>query len=300
MKTLILTNETSAVRVVRALKSTTQIIVGVVAAKSGEDHPLESPLEKLNIDIWHITDIKDGSVATKMQEAQIDLLLTFRFPRIVPPPVIAAASLAAFNLHTGPLPAYAGLNVPSWAIFNGETAHGVTVHRLAEGIDTGEIITSESFPIAQSETGVSLTGKCVSAGSRLMAELTKALAAGNSITGTAQPLEGRQYYSKDIPGMGRIDWSWDAIKLDRLVRASNFYPFKSPWGTPIATLGEQAFGVLRTEVISELGGEPGSVLNATENMIDVATGEGTLRIVEVTDGHNVCSISDLVQSLNLA
>ena len=55
-------------------------------------------------------------------------------------PWSSAPTIGSFNLHPGPLPEYAGLNVPSWAIYEGEKrSHGVTVHWMDEGVDTGPI-----------------------------------------------------------------------------------------------------------------------------------------------------------------
>ena len=61
------------------------------------------------------------------------------------------------NLHPGPLPQYAGLNVPSWAIYNGEVTHGVSLHRMDSGIDTGPIAYQASVLIGPRDTGLSLS-----------------------------------------------------------------------------------------------------------------------------------------------
>lgn len=286
MKILLLTNELSVLRIIRALTNSAYIIVGLFPSKDNSFHAIREVLEKSQIEYWQIDNIKAGSLEAKMCSAQIDLLLTFRCPKIVPEAVISAARLGGFNLHTGLLPNYAGLNVPSWAIFNGEATHGVTLHRLAAGIDTGEIIMTESFSIGPRETGISLTGQCVRAGSRLMSLfVNKLLSEGKCPLGIPQELDRRHYYSKDIPGSGRIDWSWDAIRLDRLIRASNFYPFVSPWGIPLAQLNSVEIGILSAEPLeaSSHSTSVGTVIDVTENCIDVTTINGVLRIYEVTE-----------------
>ena len=71
---------------------------------------------------------------------------------------VAAPTIGSFNLHPGPLPEYAGLNVPSWAIYEGERSHGVTLHWMDEGIDTGPIVWQERFDDRLDDTGLALSG----------------------------------------------------------------------------------------------------------------------------------------------
>jgi hypothetical protein len=77
---------------------------------------------------------------------------------------VGGGASRSFDLHPGPLPRYAGLNSVSWAIYRGEKEHGVTLHKLAPEIDAGPIIFQESVSIGRKETGLSLTAKCVNAG----------------------------------------------------------------------------------------------------------------------------------------
>ncbi len=79
------------------------------------------------------------------EQAGVDLLLNVHSLHIVHPAVLAAPRLGAFNLHPGPLPEYAGLSVPSWAIYNGERSHGVTVHRMEADVDAGDVAFAERF-----------------------------------------------------------------------------------------------------------------------------------------------------------
>ena len=73
-----------------------------------------------------------------MREQGVDLLLNVHSLYLIARrTVVAAPRIGSFNLHPGPLPEYAGLNTPSWAIYNGEREHGVTVHWMEPGVDTG-------------------------------------------------------------------------------------------------------------------------------------------------------------------
>src|SRR5690606_12696997 len=75
---------------------------------------------------------------------------------ILPPEVIAAPSGGAVNFHDGPLPAYAGLNAPAWALINGETTYGISWHEITPGVDEGDVLVQRLFELAPQETSLSL------------------------------------------------------------------------------------------------------------------------------------------------
>ena len=96
-----------------------------------------------------------------MRSEEIDLLLNVHSLYVIHADLVAAPRTGSFNLHPGPLPEYAGLNAPSWAIYHGESRHTVTVHWMEPGIDTGAIAYETSFEIAEDDTGLSLSARCV-------------------------------------------------------------------------------------------------------------------------------------------
>lgn len=85
-----------------------------------------------------------------------DWLLSIANLHVIPDPVLALADKGAVNFHDGPLPRYAGLNTPNWALINGEARHGITWHMLEGGIDEGDIIAQRLFDISEDETALSL------------------------------------------------------------------------------------------------------------------------------------------------
>ena len=92
-----------------------------------------------------------------------DWLLSIANLRVIPDPVLALARKGAVNFHDGPLPRYAGLNTPNWAIMAGEAQHGITWHVMEGGIDEGDILAQRLFDIAEDETAFSLNSKCYAA-----------------------------------------------------------------------------------------------------------------------------------------
>ena len=85
----------------------------------------------LDLPLRPAKEVREPALAGSLRRKGVDVLLNVHSLHIVHPEVLRAPTLGAFNLHPGPLPRYAGLNVPCWALYNGEEAHGVTLHRMA-------------------------------------------------------------------------------------------------------------------------------------------------------------------------
>jgi UDP-4-amino-4-deoxy-L-arabinose formyltransferase/UDP-glucuronic acid dehydrogenase (UDP-4-keto-hexauronic acid decarboxylating) len=219
--------------------------------------------------------VSSPELAERLRSADVDVLVNVHSLYLIHPAVLAAPSIGSFNLHPGPLPEYAGLNVPSWTIYRGESWHGVTLHWMDEGIDTGPIAWQERFPIEPADTGLSLAGKSVRSGVPLVLELAHVAADDpQAIPREEQDLSRRGYFPAGPPADGRIDWAQPADSILRFVRASDYAPFRSPWGHPVAALGGREVGVARaTETALPAAAPPGTVVEANESGAVVATGD---------------------------
>lgn len=105
--------------------------------------------------------ISDPTFASELRRRDVDVLLNVHSLHLIDPDVLAAPRIGSFSLHPGPLPEYAGLNVPSWAIYRGVAKHGVTLHWVAPRVDAGPIAFEASFSITPQDTGISVSAKCV-------------------------------------------------------------------------------------------------------------------------------------------
>ena len=181
--------------------------------------------------------IREPGFADELASAGTQLLLNVHSLRIVPEAVLGVPALGAYNLHPGPLPELAGLNAPSWAIYQGCAEHGVTVHRMERGIDTGPIVYRETFPIAEEDTGLSVALRCAQKGVALLVRLLEALAADpRTLPLAPQDLDRRRYFGREVPQGGRVRWEDRARRICDFVRACDYRPFASPWGVPRAEL----------------------------------------------------------------
>jgi methionyl-tRNA formyltransferase len=260
---LVVAEESAGIQVVRMLAATEHRIVGVLTAPPtrGGGATVGEVASGLGLEVLPSERVRDPAFAAWVRGEQVDLLLNVHSLFVVAAEIVAAPTIGSFNLHPGPLPEYAGLNVPSWAIYNGEQAHGVTLHWMEAGIDTGPIAFDDRFPISDDETGLSLSVQCVRRGLPLIAALLDAAEAGRaSIPATSQDGDARRYFGRNVPDDGRIVWSRPARRISAFVRACDYLPFASPWGHPTARLNGHEIAILRTTLTGDrASAEPGTV-----------------------------------------
>lgn len=245
------------------------------AAEGAERPVVLEAARKLGLDVWPSSSVRSPELGSQLRAAEVDLLVNVHSLHLIHPSVVAAPKIGSFNLHPGPLPEYAGLNVPSWTIYHGERFHGVTLHWMDAGIDTGPIAWEQRFPIDAADTGLSVSGKCVRSGVPMVLELaTMAANDPGAIPRREQDLTRRTYFPAGPPADGRIDWAQPADSILRFVRASDYAPFRSPWGHPYAQLAGRDVGIAKaTETEVPATGPPGAVVEANESGAVVATGD---------------------------
>lgn len=219
--------------------------------------------------------------ADLLRRDSADLLLSFRSPVIVCPEALAAPAFGAFNLHTGPLPRYAGMNAVCWAIYHGETQHGVTLHEMVPKIDAGRIVYQAMFDIAEDDTGLSVTNRCIREGQRLFRDLVNQVATDPAaMPRIEQDLSQRSYFGRGVPQDGKLIWDRTARAIVDFVRACDFHPLRSPWGHPRAILRGSVLHIARARrtdaatdgasgVVTRLEGDD-AVVNAADEQIRLA------------------------------
>lgn len=205
---------------------------------------------------------KKPEIAEWVRHQEIDILINVNTHYAIHPDILNVLKIGAFNLHPGPLPEYAGLNIPNWAIYNKEKMHAVTLHWIEPGIDTGDIVFQYSFPIKQTDTGLSLSARCIFYGLPLIQKLLEiAENDPTEIPARPQDLLNRKFYrSTEIPGNGFLNWKQPAENIDAFVRACDYFPFTSTWGYPKTSDGYREISIAKTSVSPNLCiAEPGTV-----------------------------------------
>jgi methionyl-tRNA formyltransferase len=211
-----------------------------------------------------------------------DLVLSVFYRDLLSDGVLRSARLAALNLHPSLLPAYRGRAPLNWALVNGERETGVTLHHMVAKADAGDIVAQRAIPIAARETALSLYLKIEQAGIEILKEALPLVETGRAPR-LPQDLSRSTYFGRRRPEDGRIDWSWPAERIDRLVRA-----VAPPWPGAFAEIEGRRLVIAQGEPAEELASSdrpaPGTVRRDGGRLL-VATGDRWFRIDKTKTTH---------------
>ncbi|MFC1578941.1 methionyl-tRNA formyltransferase [Pseudomonadota bacterium] len=301
MRIVLLAEEAAGLRVLRALNSRKEDVAAVVTTvdtKNASQISIAKVAAAQGYEVLPAGKLSMPGLAKFLEAERVDILLNVHSLHILPPPVIGAPQVGSFNLHPGPLPEFAGLNAPSWAIFLGAKEHAVTLHWMLKGIDTGPIAFAERFALSQDDTGVSVTAKCVAAGVPLIEKLLDAAHRSVSeIPRISQNGNRRRFFkASDIPNNGWIDWTSSANQIAGFVRAADYGPFNSPWGSPQFSLDKRVFGVVKAAAQTcSYDAVPGTVVAVKESFVSVVAGVGALQIEYLKSENRVFNAAEILR-----
>jgi methionyl-tRNA formyltransferase len=298
LRILLIAEEAAGVQALRMLAGTVHEVVAVMTRDSGlapAGATVAGIASRLGYQLWPARRTQESDFAEVVRQQRIDVLLNVHGRYVLPPALVAAPTIGSFNLHPGPLPRYAGLNAPSWAIYSGEQTHAVTLHWMDQGIDTGPVAYAVELPIDDDDTGLTLAAKCVRAGLPLLHDLLSA-ARQRCVPRHPQPLGIRRYYGREVPHEGRLIWSEPAVRLANFIRACDYIPFASPWGAPRAYLTGREIVVLKAALTGErTDAPPGTVGSRLGDDVLVAAQDQWIRLRRVQVGSCVYPAADALR-----
>ena len=266
--------ESAGVHALRLLAERGASVPAVLAEPAAEVGPgVARTADELGIPRLDPGLVRDPEFADWIAEQDVDLLLNVHSLQIIDRAVLEAPSIGSFNLHPGPLPRYAGLNSPSWAIAEGERRHAVTVHWMVAEVDAGAIAYEQWFDIAPEDTGLRVAARCAQEGIPLLGELLDD--AGNgTIPARPQAAEGGNWHGREVPHEGRLPWQLGARRVVDLVRAADYAPFASPWGAFSTQVAGDDLEIVRVSSTGELtDAPPGSIGAVLEAGVPVSAGD---------------------------
>lgn len=235
--------------------------------------------------------VNESTVIEALKKDRPDLLVNANNFDILRGELLNVAPGAVINFHNGPLPAYRGMNIPTWAIFNGETKHGVTWHVVRESVDTGPILAYEEFDVDPGETALTLTFKCLAAGLRQFQCVLDNWISSGQLDGKPQVGKSRRYYAKQLPNDGFIDFSWPARDLSRFIRSMSMRPFRDLGIRMRFCDGDRVFYSESVELLDSGDDRlpPGTVLRRSDRGLTVATADAAVLISDLSDkaGHSI-------------
>lgn len=131
----------------RLIKDDSLDIKFIIPRFDTKDKTLQVFSEKYKIDYFYSENINSKEFINKVQSYECDIFISLSFNQIFKTELINIPKHKTINVHCGKLPFYRGRNILNWALINDEKEFGITVHYIDEGIDTGDIILQEVYPI---------------------------------------------------------------------------------------------------------------------------------------------------------
>jgi methionyl-tRNA formyltransferase len=243
-------------------------------------HPQPSPVKSAalarNLPVLQPERARDPEFLTRLRELQPELVAVAAYGQILPKAVLELPCHGCVNVHTSLLPRYRGAAPIQWAILNDDAETGVTIMRMDEGLDTGDILAQQTTPIHPDDTAQTLHDRLAQTGATLLLSAIIDWVEGR-ITPRKQPEVGACYARKITKDDGRIDWSLPARSIWNRVRA--FTPWPGAYTFLPATPRPQLLKIWQAEVLDAAVGRPGEVLSAAPGGIVVACGQQALRIL---------------------
>ena len=246
--------------------------------------PALAPEKKLN-----------DSFAEALAAYKPDVIVVIAYGKIIPQSILNLAPLGCINVHASLLPAYRGAAPIQWAVLNGEEKSGVTIMKVGEGLDTGDIYAQEELYLTSEETAETLFDRLAALGATLLVKTLPKIAAGE-ITPVPQPAESPTDYARMIvKSDGLIDWTRPAEELERHVRGMN------SWPCAFSYLKGKTFKIWESEVeLKESGFAPGTVITEDKKGLFVQTGQKMLKVKTIqAEGKKKMPAEDFLRGARL-
>ncbi|MDF2786842.1 MAG: fmt [Pantoea eucrina] len=223
-------------------------------------------------------------------DLQADIMVVVAYGLILPQAVLSMPRLGCVNVHGSLLPRWRGAAPIQRALWAGDHETGVTIMQMDAGLDTGDMLLKLNCPIGPEDTSASLYDRLAELGPQGLLQTLNMLAA-NRAQPEVQDNALATYAEKLSKEEARLDWTLPAAQLERCIRAFN------PWPVSYFLIDEQPVKAWQATVLPHQNKQPGEILHADKQGIQVATADGVLNLLSLQPaGKKPMSAQDLLNS----
>lgn len=253
--------------------------------------PVKVLAEEKGIPVFQPASLRPQENQQLVSDLRADVMVVVAYGLLLPKAVLDMPRLGCINVHGSLLPRWRGAAPIQRSLWAGDTETGVTIMQMDVGLDTGDMLYKLACPITAEDTSGTLYDKLANLGPQGLIETLKQLAAGiaKPVVQDEALVTHAQKLSKEE---ARIDWSLPAAQLERCIRAFN------PWPMSWIEIDGQPVKVWQASVIDvATTAEPGTIIEATKQGIQVATSDGVLNLLSLQPaGKKAMSAQDLLNS----
>lgn len=257
-----------------------------------------SPVKELalshSIEVRQPESLKDAEEQQRLAALEPDIMIVAAYGLLLPAEVLAIPSMGCLNIHASLLPRWRGAAPIQRAILAGDAETGITIMQMDVGLDTGDMLYKLRTPIGVDDNAERLHDRLAELGARAITEALDGLLEGRLVAEKQD--ESEACYAKKLQkAEAAIDWQQSALQIARQVAAFN------PWPVAQTIYKGEVLRIWEARALGEATDrQPGSVLRAAKDGIDVACGEGALRLLRLQrPGGKPQSAADFLNANNV-
>jgi methionyl-tRNA formyltransferase len=221
---------------------------------------------------------------------QADIMVVVAYGLILPKAVLDMPRLGCINVHGSLLPRWRGAAPIQRALWAGDSETGVTIMQMDVGLDTGDMLYKLACPVTAEDTSATLYNKLAQLGPQGLLDTLSQLA-DNRAHPEKQDEALANYAEKLSKEEARLNWQLPAMQLERCIRAFN------PWPMSFFSIDDQPIKVWQASVLPHADKQPGEIIQADKQGIQIATAEGVLNLLQLQPaGKKPMSAQDLLNS----
>lgn len=269
--------------------------------KKGRSLRLSPPPTKVlartkGVPVFQPCDASGDDLAAYLGKLSAELFIVVAFGQILKKRILDIPGLYSLNLHGSLLPKYRGGAPTNWAIINGDRTSGVTIIRMDEGMDEGDMIAKREITLDAEETNITLSEKLSVLGAKLLLETIDSIDAGKSSSFAKQDDSAATYAPKLKKEDGLICWGEPAPRLHNKVRGL------IPWPGAYTFYEGKMLKILKTDISISLSGtgdkaQPGEVVDIIKGegiMVHTASGDLAIKYLQL-EGRKILDSDSFVR-----